>query len=232
MYRCQTAPGTGDRTAVNGLPLYVNRDARHDWLIALEFGRVCDGRPARLLRPVGDDFAFVLDDDARRVIGFGVSRLRAFDADGWEHEAIWREPRFDAPLLALAAATAGEIVVAAQGRLAHTSTTNRRLFDRATRLDGPAAVGAWRRCLEAGDAMAHYGLGCALLAAGRPREAHPHLRRYTELAPANAWAWCSLGRASEAIGERAAARGAYARAMTVGGDTDAPQLLAELEGAA
>ena len=88
----------------------------------------------------------------------------------------------------------------------------------------------WRACLESGDSMAHYGLGYTLLALDRPREAYGHLRFYTELSPANAWAWCFLGQACEAIGETAEARAAYARAVELGEETDAPERLNDLEG--
>src|SRR2546430_1775116 len=88
----------------------------------------------------------------------------------------------------------------------------------------------WLIALEYGDQMAHYGLGYTLLALDRPREAYGHLRFYTELSPANAWAWCFLGRACEAIGETAEARAAYERAVELGEDTDATDRLTELEG--
>ena len=55
------------------------------------------------------------------------------------------------------------------------------------------------------------------------------LREYVRLCPRNAWAWCFLGRAAGAIGERGAAREALQRAVAleaVGADrTDAAALL-------
>jgi tetratricopeptide (TPR) repeat protein len=71
----------------------------------------------------------------------------------------------------------------------------------------------WRLCLEAGGLEAHYGLGYTLLDLERPHDAYRHLRYYTEITPANAWAWCYRGRAAEAIGENDEARNCYERAV-------------------
>lgn len=80
--------------------------------------------------------------------------------------------------------------------------------------------------------MGHYGLGYALYEVERFRDAYRHLRRYTEIVPTNAWAWCWLGKACAALGELAEARSAYETAVTLeragGEETDAPELLAEL----
>lgn len=82
--------------------------------------------------------------------------------------------------------------------------------------------------------MAHFGLGYTLLELGRDREAYRHLRYYAEIAPAHPWNHCWFGKAAAAIGEVEEARSAYLRAIELteaGGDeTDAPELLAELEG--
>ncbi len=69
-------------------------------------------------------------------------------------------------------------------------------------------------CLEAGR---HVGrttaLGYTLLSLDRPHDAYRYLRYYTELTPANAWAWCFRGQAAEAIREPAEARDCYQRAV-------------------
>ena len=57
----------------------------------------------------------------------------------------------------------------------------------------------------------HFGLGYTLYDLGRHREAYSHLRRYTELAPHNSWAWLWLGRA-------AARRGNETRYESLPGD--------------
>ena len=210
-------------------PLFINRDADLDWLIALEYGRVCDGHPSEQFRPVGERFAWMLDrPSGRRIVGFCVGALREFDPEA--HRALWRGPRFDAPLFGLTRATAGEIILATRAALLDEPTTNRCYFADAVANEGDEALTMWRQCLECGDQMAHYGLGYTLLALDRPREAYGHLRFYTELSPANAWAWCFLGRACEAIGETAEARAAYERAVELGEDTDATDRLTELEG--
>ena len=201
--------------------LYINRDASYDWLIALEHGRVCDGHPPAQFRGVGEDCAYMLDRPAgRRVIGFVVHGLRSFSPPA----RLFRPPHFAAPLFGLARASAGEIILAAQAHLADEPTTNRAYFSAAIAAGPADAEALWRCCLESGDSMAHYGLGYTLLGEGRAREAYGHLRYYTELAPTNAWAWCWLGQACAALGERTDARAAYERAMELG-ETDAGELV-------
>lgn len=74
--------------------------------------------------------------------------------------------------------------------------------------------------------MAHHALGYTLYDLGRYHEAYRHLKAYTEIVPADGWAWRWLGKASEAIGEREEARSAYEKAIALDGDeTDAPELL-------
>ena len=207
--------------------LYINRDLELDWLIAVEFGRVVDGQPEDHFQPVGEDFAYCLDGPGGEAIGFAVDDLSSFDAEAWPE--LWQTPHFDAPLFGLRNAPAGAVTLAAQARLAEEPTTNRLLFNLAISADGDEAVGLWRQCLEAGDSMAHYGLGYTLLDVGRPREAYGHLRAYVEACPTNAWAWCWLGRAHEALGELTDARAAYRLALEHDEETDAPDLLTALE---
>ncbi|HEY3019708.1 MAG TPA: tetratricopeptide repeat protein [Solirubrobacteraceae bacterium] len=218
---------------VPGAPLFINRDPDLDWLIALEYGRVCDGHPSGQFRPVSEQFAWMLDrPGGRRIVGFCVHGVRAFNPEA--HGALWRGPRFDAPLFGLTNATAGAIILATQAALLDEPTTNRCFFTAAVSAEGDEALTLWRQCLECGDQMAHYGLGYTLLALDRPREAYGHLRFYTELSPANGWAWCFLGQACEALGDPAEARTAYARAVELeqrgGEETDASDRLNELEG--
>ncbi|HEV2752899.1 MAG TPA: hypothetical protein VGV36_03565, partial [Solirubrobacteraceae bacterium] len=143
------------------LPLFINRDADYDWLIALPLGRVLDGQPDDHRIDVGDDATWVLDGPDGEIIGFAVHRLSEFDVDAVDE--LWGGPRFAAPILGLADASAGEIVLASQARFGRSSTLNRRFFDAATGAQGSEAVRAWMACLETGDAMAHYGLGYTLV---------------------------------------------------------------------
>src|SRR3954469_20839233 len=101
---------------MDAISLYINRDAEYDWLTALPFGRISDGRPDQNFLYVGESFRWCLGGPAGPEVGFEVVNLRDFDADAPDHAEIWRGRRFDAPLLALVAAPAGEIVVAAQAR--------------------------------------------------------------------------------------------------------------------
>jgi tetratricopeptide (TPR) repeat protein len=208
---------------VGPLPLFINRDIDYDWLIALAFGRVLDGQPDDHRVALGEDAAWVLDRPGGDIVGFAIQRLSEFDPDAVH--GLWSGPRFAAPTLGLADASAGEIVVASQTWFERCSTLNRRCFDAAVGSEGVEAARTWAACLETGDSMAHYGLGYTLVELGRYREAYAHLRFYTELAPFNAWAWCWLGSQEEA-------RAAYARALELeengGFETDAFELLEDL----
>jgi tetratricopeptide (TPR) repeat protein len=167
-------------------------------------------------------------------VGFQVKDLSTLDADAPEHAEMWDGPRFDAPVLGLSDAPVGAIAVAARAFFGGESSLNVRLFDSAVEADGREAAHLWAACLQSGDAMAHFGLGYTLLDLGRHREAYRHLRRYTELAPSLAWAWCYRGQAAEALGELAEARMAYRRAIALERDDDpttAREFLAALRGA-
>jgi tetratricopeptide (TPR) repeat protein len=213
--------------------LYVSRDVVYDWLIALPFGHVSDGQPDDHYRSLGDQFRWCLDGPGGTVVGFEVSRLLEFDPSASEYESIWDDRSFDAPLLGLTDASAGEIVAAAKVEYDHEPTINRVYFNQAMSLNGYDAVATWKLCLEAGDSMAHFGLGHTLLELGELREAYAHLRHYAEIVPTNAWAWCWLGKACSALGEVAEARTAYRRALALeevcGLTTDARECLEELD---
>lgn len=97
-------------------------------------------------------------------------------------------------------------------------------------LEGAAEM--WQALVQAGDPKGIFGLGNTLYDLGRYREAYAHLRRYTEIAPANSWAWSWFGKGCECIGERDEAVSAYRRAIAAheagSADTDAPELLRQL----
>jgi len=125
---------------VKSLPLYVSRDHEHDWLVALEFGRVLDGQPDDHFLPVDNNVAFVLDGSGGDVVGVWVDDLRDYDPAAPGSKALWRGPRFDIPLLGLRDAYAGELVLAAQASLLTESTINRCYFDMAVREEPDEAV--------------------------------------------------------------------------------------------
>ena len=212
--------------------LYVSYDDGLDWLMACEFGRVDDAQPPENWRGVSERFGFLHDAPDGRVVGFRIQEFSSFDPDDVEVKEIWGGPRFHAPTLGLLNASAGEIVTAARAHFAGRDSFNRELFRIATGLSGHNAVAAWRRCLEAGDAMAHFGLGYTLLELGDATAAYRHLRHYAEIAPHGAWNWCWYGQAAEGVGEFTEARRAYRRAVELGeaGDeeTDAAERLAAL----
>jgi len=214
--------------------LYINNDPHLGWLSALEFGRVADGQHPGCWRPVDERFAYFVPRRKRHPRGFHVHHLDDFDPHADEVAPIWEGQRFAAPLLGLEAATAGEVIVAAQAHFGDEPSINRVYFNSATQTSGEEAVALWRCCLESGDGMAHFALGYTLFELGRHHEAYAHLRHYAELAPYGSWNWCWFGRAAAAIGERVEAERAYRRALelTARGAqaTDAAELLAELSG--
>ena len=158
------------------------------------------------------------------VIGFMVRQPDEVDVPALESPEVWDGPRFDVPALALAGAAVGHILLAVRGRFEPGEPTSGAMhFHRAIELadgehdENPAdpdiVIGQWRLALEAGESKALFGLGYTLVEAGRPQEAYGYLRRYCELTPHNAWAWCWLGRACSALGDVSEARAAFEHAI-------------------
>ena len=212
--------------------LYLNHVSGLDWLIALEFGRIDDGQPPENWRGVSEKIGFLDEEPGGRVLGFKVLEFSRFDPDAAEVREIWEGPNFDAPVLGLTNASAGEIITATRPLFGDAMTINRAYFDHAIDAEGEDSLALWLSCLQAGDSMAHFGLGCGLYDVGRYHEAYRHLRHYCEIAPNGSWPWCWLGKAAEAIGEPGEARRAYERAIELtdaGAEaTEAPELLALL----
>ncbi|MEJ7570331.1 MAG: tetratricopeptide repeat protein [Gaiellaceae bacterium] len=217
--------------------LYISLDTQLDWLTAIEFGRVDEGQPPGAWDGIDNRVGFLSASDGSPV-GFAVRDWSTFDPEAQAFERLWApEPRFHAPQLGLFDATPGEICLAVRAWLPDEPTLNRAYFHMAIGAahdlgDEEEAARLWRLCLEAGDAMAHYGLGYTLYSLGDHQGAYRHLRTYTELAPWQEWAWCWLGKACIALDQRAEAEGALRRAIELeedGEPTDAPELLAELE---
>ncbi len=208
------------------MELFLSYDEDLDWLTLIEFGQVENAQPSDHWRGVSESFGYVLRHPGGPEIGFKIVGFSEFDPEAPEVAEIWDAPRFDVPTLGLRDSTAGEIVLAARPFLDGQSTINRVYFNAAMQAEGAEVERLWRYCLQAGDLMAHYGLGYTLHELGRYHEAYRHLRAYTELVPADGWAWCWLGKACEGMGEVEEARSAYEKAIELDGDgTDAPELL-------
>lgn len=213
-------------------------DTAWDFLSAIEFGCVDDAQPRAAWRFVGESFAYLTEPGSGRGIGFRVAGFSEFDPEAPEYEAIWwDEPRFDVPLLGCFDATAGEICLAARAFLDEEPTLNRCYFASAVAAssadDDVEAARNFQLCLESGDLMGHYGLGYTLYALGDFHGAHRHLTAYSKIAPRDAWTWCWLGKACLALDQEAEARAALERATEFeqdGDETDAGELLAEIEG--
>jgi hypothetical protein len=217
-------------------PLHLTVDPMWDWMCALAFGRVADGW-SRECRLVSDDaeVVFLLETPTGPVLGFEVFGWNAFEVPE-EGAELWHGPRFDVPRLGLVQASAGEILTATRAHFGGDPTIDAQLFHQAlAEPDLAQKLILWESCLDAGDMKAHFGWGCVLLQqAGRPREAYFHLRRYTEIAPDNAWAWSWRGQACLALGERREAIDCFLRALQAepvcGMETDAGEQLGRLIG--
>jgi hypothetical protein len=221
---------------------HLTLDPEWDRLSVIEFGSVWDGQPDEFSGRLSSDerVIFLFGGPGGPVIGFMVHQPHDFDPEEFEDRELWERPRFAVPLLGLADASIGEIVLAVQGRFEPGEPTNDAMFFHmaidASHLekDLPKAAWCWRMALEAGDLKARLALGYSLVELGEFRQAYEHLRLYAELTPHNAWAWCWLGRACEGLGETSEASSAYRRAVELeadgGFETDAPELLARLTG--
>ena len=168
------------------------------------------------------------------VLGFEILGLSEFELPEDDPE-VWDGPRFEVPRLGLVNASAGEIILAVRAQFGDDPTADALHFHSAIAAESPEdALPHWELALDAGDMRAHFGLGYTLVEAGRPDRGYAHLRRYTELVPANAWAWCWLGQCCEALGRNSEARTAYERAIAVeelcGLETDAAERLELLGG--
>jgi hypothetical protein len=217
-------------------PLHLSVNVTDDWIEAVEFGAVVDGRPASQLVEITPDVRYVLRSARGPVVGFTVHKFSKLDLDELA-EVAFEGPRFALPLLGMDDATLGEVILACRARF-EVSTADVCFFLLALSSaedegDLEGAAGHWLSCIESGDMRGHFGLGYTLYDLARHRESYGHLRRYTELAPHNSWSWLWLGRAAEAIGEVDEACSAYRRAIRREREgsfrTDAPERLRELE---
>jgi tetratricopeptide (TPR) repeat protein len=211
--------------------LHLTHIPELDTLVALEYGRVDEGTPEEWWRRVGARVAYLHDPRVDRDVGFKVRESSRLDVDTLSE--VWRPPHFAVPMLALTEASAGEIILAARALLGSRPTISHEFFALAADACGEEALTLWLCCLEAGDSIAHWGVGATLYRLGRFHEAYRHLRYYTEISPELSWTWCWYGRAAEALDLAGEALGAYRKAVAFeerdGEDTGAAELLEDLE---
>jgi hypothetical protein len=226
-----------DESRISGLkptalPLHVSVSVSDDWIEAIEFGAVVDGRPEGQRIELAPDARLVLRTARGPIAGFTVHNYSTIDVD-----PLFGGPEFHVPVLGLERATVGEVVLVARARF-EVSTADVCFFTLALACaeedgDLEAAVGHWLSCVESGDMRGLFGLGYTLFDLERYHEAYTHLRRYSELAPHNSWSWLWLGRTAEALGEADEACSAYRRAIRREREgsfrTDAPERLRALE---
>jgi tetratricopeptide (TPR) repeat protein len=198
-----------------------------------EYGCVWDGQPEAQVRVVEDRIGILLDEHGRAL---AAAVQQPFEIDPLAIPGIWGEPRFVIPTLGPEELSLGEILLLVQARYRPDEPTNDALHFQAgieAQDENPElAISMFKLAVEAGDMKGHYSLGYVMLNHGMAREAAEHLKIYTRLTPYNAWAWCWLGKAQAALGETAAARSSYQRALEVedasGFETDAAELLERL----
>ena len=215
------------------ISLFLSHGPDSNWLVAVEFGAVLDGRADEEYIPIDEHRAYARRDIDGPVIGFVINRLAGFEPE--EHPELFEGHRFDVPLLGLERASLNEIVLSTRATLGPLPTADVMYFDEAVNAQGTDdAADAWRACLAAGNLKAHFGLGYTLWELARFHEAYRHLRHYTELAPRNSWAWCWFGKACTSLGEVSEARAALKRALELEAagsfETDARELLRGLVG--
>jgi tetratricopeptide (TPR) repeat protein len=214
--------------------LHLSYLSELDDLIALEYGRVDEGQPRSWWRPVGTQIAYLYEGGKGPAAGFRVLDFLEVDLDDPAVRAVWRAPLFEAPMLGLIAASAGEIMLAARALFDDSASIGNVYFRLAADEPDPEeALDLWRCCLQAGEQVAHYGVGVTLYRLGRYREAYRHLRYYTEIAPALTKAWYWYARAAESLALNGEARQAYRQAVDLDDpwqpETDAQERLAGLE---
>ena len=230
----ERAPGTNGMSQdvrVTRKPLFLSNDFGYDWLLAVEFGSVVDGKLDDEYIRLDESLALIRREPGGEVLGFVIDDFSAYEPDPSCPEAA--VARFDVPVLGLAHATPAEIAMSARATFGYESTADVICFDRAVATQGNEhAEEAWRQCLGTGNLKAHFGLGYTLWELGRFQEAYRHLRFYTELTPRNSWAWCWLGKACVSLGLDAEAKAAFERAIeleAIGSfETDADEMLRAL----
>ena len=214
---------------------HLSLDPAWDQMTVIRYGQVWDGQLPHEYVVLEEDerFLFLLEDGGERAKALIVYEPFTVEPEEMEAAALWEGPRFTVTALGLAGASAGEVLLAVQGRyVPEEPTMDAAYFHLAIEMkekDVEASIGYWRAAIEAGDMKAIFGLGYTLYDAGRYREAYDQLRFYTELTPHNAWAWCRFGMACEKLGERRTAIDAYRRAVELerrgGMETDAEERL-------
>src|SRR4051795_4431001 len=86
------------------IPLHLSVNVTDDWLEAVEFGAVVDGRPDGQLVGLTPDVRFVLRTARGPIAGFTVHRFSQLDIDDLGDPAFG-DPRFSVPLLGLDSAS-------------------------------------------------------------------------------------------------------------------------------
>src|SRR4051812_17679520 len=82
------------------IPLHLSVNVTDDWLEAVEFGAVVDGRPSSQLIEVSPDVRFVLRSARGPIAGFTVHSFSSLDVDELGDTAFG-DPRFSVPLLGM-----------------------------------------------------------------------------------------------------------------------------------
>lgn len=201
---------------ITSRPLRPSYCVERDLLVVCEYGAV--PQPALDSHLVGVTcwLSFLLRKPRGTVIGFVLDGPSEIDVD--DHSpSLWAGPRFDVPVLGLAAASVAEIVLRARCTFDGASTADVVAADAAR---AHAAAGRHRdaerelrAALGGGDLRAHLMLAACLCHQGRYAEAYDHARIFTQLAPRDSWGFAWMGRAALELGEGREAEAALRRAV-------------------
>jgi len=103
-------------------PLLLSHDPQLDWLVAVEFGAILDGKADEEYIPIDEDCAFARRDVSGPVIGFVLNEYSAYDPA--EHPNLFEGFRFDIPVLGLEQASLNEIVLSARATISGLTTAD------------------------------------------------------------------------------------------------------------
>src|SRR4051812_21480381 len=99
-----------DMLRATTIPLQLSVNVTDDWLEAIEYGSVVDGRPHSQLVEVSPDVRYVLRSARGPVAGFTVHRYGTLSIDALA-DAAFEGPQFNVPVLGLDHASVGEVIL-------------------------------------------------------------------------------------------------------------------------
>ena len=154
---------------VTDKPLYLSSNPYYDWIVAVEFGSVVDGKCEDEYIPLDESLRLILREPGGEVIGFVLDNSSYYEILKWLPGTP--DVRFDVPVLGLVQASPLEILASTRATFGEEGTPDVYTFEHAVNIPGgEEAVEAWRYCLATGNLKAHFALGCTYWELGRFHE--------------------------------------------------------------